>query len=212
MAANNEGAFDIQAITDNFKACRLDDNILQIDEYVEAYSELSRIFPLLGKVFGFVSSDVHSKIHILREHRKSSMGEHYATIQGMIAYEVENNLTECKINKLDNGSRTLLRLHRALDFITKFLHEVHKAEDNASTGAIASDVYTETLAKFHPYLVRKAVQLATYMLPDKKGLVAKMKKYDYEKTIEILKQFDDAVKPVYETTQSLYTERAAIFQ
>jgi hypothetical protein len=66
----------------------------------------------MGKVFGFVASDVKSKIEILEEHRRGKDGEHFSTLKKMIRHESENGL----LNKSDytSGSRTLLRLHRGL--------------------------------------------------------------------------------------------------
>lgn len=67
----------------------------------------------MGSVFGFVSSDVRSKIDILCEYRrKESTGERFLTIKTMITYEKEEELL--KDNSYVSGSRTLLRLHRGL--------------------------------------------------------------------------------------------------
>lgn len=71
-----------------------------------------RFFSLMGTVFGFVSSDVHSKIEILEEFRKRDHFERFATFDSMLNYEKTTGL----LNKSDyvSGSRTLLRLHRGL--------------------------------------------------------------------------------------------------
>ena len=63
-------------------------------------------------MFGFVASDVKSKIEILEEHRRGENGEHFSTLKKMIKYESENGLLS-KSN-YTSGSRTLLRLHRGL--------------------------------------------------------------------------------------------------
>ena len=49
---------------------------------------------------------------------------------------------------LPNGCRTLLRLHRALAFISAFLNEMRTAPDDASSASIASNAYSATLARF----------------------------------------------------------------
>lgn len=65
----------------------------------------------MGNIFGFVSSDVQSKIEILEEFRANKVtAAKYETVKKMIAYERENNL----LSKKENGARTLLRLHRGL--------------------------------------------------------------------------------------------------
>lgn len=66
----------------------------------------------MGTVFGFVSSDVKSKIEILDELRKKENNDKFETFQSMLNYEKSSEL----LNKSDyvSGSRTLLRLHRGL--------------------------------------------------------------------------------------------------
>ncbi len=79
-----------------------------------------RFFSLMGTVFGFVSSDVKSKIEILEEFRKKENYEKFATFNTMLNYEKTTGL----LNKSDyvSGSRTLLRLHRGLGMHTHSLH------------------------------------------------------------------------------------------
>lgn len=50
----------------------------------------------MGKAFKFVSSDVVDKVGILREFRRSEVGEKFATIEQMMVYEKENNLINYK--------------------------------------------------------------------------------------------------------------------
>lgn len=66
----------------------------------------------MGSVFGFVSSDVRSKIEILETHRQKENAEKFETFAKMIDYEK----TSALLDKKDyvSGSRTLLRLHRGL--------------------------------------------------------------------------------------------------
>ena len=69
----------------------------------------------MGTVFGFVSSDVTSKLEILQTFRQGETAQHFQTIKNMILYEEsENKFTD---SKYISGSRTLLRLHRALSII-----------------------------------------------------------------------------------------------
>ena len=66
----------------------------------------------MGSVFGFVSSDVKSKIEILEAHRQKENAEQFETFATMMEYEK----TSALLDKKDyvSGSRTLLRLHRGL--------------------------------------------------------------------------------------------------
>ncbi len=66
----------------------------------------------MGTVFGFVSSDVTSKIEIIQNFRQGLHADKFETVEGMILHEEAEKLFEDP--KYISGSRTLLRLHRAL--------------------------------------------------------------------------------------------------
>lgn len=80
----------------------------------------------MGTVFGFVSSDVKSKIEILGEFRGKENYEKFVTFNSMLHFEKTTGL----LNKSDyvSGSRTLLRLHRGLGIC----HIIHSLIDNGS--------------------------------------------------------------------------------
>ena len=84
------------------------------------YSSSFRLFPLMGTVFGFVHSDVASKIEGTRNLVKGKDGQHYHSFKGMMEFETSNNLVHRKDPR--SGSILLLRLHRALgeEIIMKF--------------------------------------------------------------------------------------------
>lgn len=71
-----------------------------------------RFFQLMGSVFGFVSSDVKSKIEILEQLRRKENEKEFESFATMLEFEKSSGL----LNKSDyvSGSRTLLRLHRGL--------------------------------------------------------------------------------------------------
>lgn len=67
----------------------------------------------MGSIFGFVSSDVKSKIEILEELRENNDdSDKFESVKKMMNHERDNDL----LRKKDyvSGSRTLLRLHRGL--------------------------------------------------------------------------------------------------
>lgn len=159
-----------------------------------------RYLKTLGYVFSFVLADVVEKIGILREYRQSESGEEYKTIQSMIRYEVENNLT---INEEQpSGCRTLLRLHRGLEFVIEFKQNIKEAGEDANLTQIISKAYEKTISRFHPWITQKAVYAAVYTLPYFK---------DYLKTAiadvnRIQDISTDAERKVYDITQQLYTD------
>lgn len=66
----------------------------------------------MGSVFGFVSSDVKSKVEILEDYRKKENSDKFETFKSMFNYEKSEGLL--KKSDYVSGSRTLLRLHRGL--------------------------------------------------------------------------------------------------
>lgn len=159
---------------------------------------------MLGTVFGFVNSDVVEKVDILREYRKSELGNHYRTIQSMIEYEVETNSTNNK--KHASGSRTLLRLHRALEFISDFLKAVREAGEDEKLSGVCSKSYYRTLAKHHPWLVRKGVDVAVYTLPTRKQFIEKLKVTDVRAAEKLLETTADLGMKVFNVVEEIYTE------
>lgn len=66
----------------------------------------------MGKLFGFVSSDIKAKLDILEEMRRKDTDGKIKTIKKMIVSEKEEGLLQKK--GYISGSRTVLRLHRGL--------------------------------------------------------------------------------------------------
>ena len=71
--------------------------------------------------------------------RNASIGQHYATLQSMMRYEVTEGIVRDK-GRLPSGTRQFLRLHRALEFILGFMRNVRHSDEHAKTAQIASEV------------------------------------------------------------------------
>merc|ERR1712130_407102 len=80
--------------------------------------------------------------------------EHYQNIKSMIDYEVEHDLIKTKKKDDPSGSRTLLRLHRALEYIVAFLANMEDLEDEAYLSTVSREAYEKTLMKYHPWIVQ----------------------------------------------------------
>lgn len=105
--------FCILNVVEHFEKCLVDDDDVNMDEYLLAYTELNKFFALMGKVFGFVSSDVKEKVQILEAFRLGSEQKaNFETFKSMMEHEQESALLEKK--GYVSGSRTLLRLHRGM--------------------------------------------------------------------------------------------------
>ncbi|XP_055686650.1 ceramide-1-phosphate transfer protein [Lutzomyia longipalpis] len=178
-----------------------EDDVL-MDDYLSGYKELNKFFQLMGKVFGFVSSDVKSKVEILEEFRTKESKENFISFQKMITYEKDNGLLEKK--DYVSGSRTLLRLHRGLDFIREFLRQLGELNPDDKTGTCCQNAYNATLANFHPWLIRKGVSVAVYGLPTRDNLLDRVCR-DKNVAIEALPRTLEILKNVYDRTQSMYT-------
>lgn len=160
---------------------------------------------LFGRVFHFVVSDVQDKMRILREYGQSEKKDSYQTIQGMVEFEVTENLTENK--NQPSGCRTLLRLHRALDFILRFMQGVKEGPNDAKMSTVGANAYDQSLANFHPWLIRKGVQLALHTLPTRKKLLEQMEIHDEESASQTLGAVITEGQKIYTLVQDLFTKK-----
>lgn len=203
--------FNLENLHKYFQECLQEDKSLMLDKYLLGYNELYKFLNLLGTVFGWVATDVDAKMEVLRGHIKGENGEKYLTIQSMIQYEMENNLIQYKAKDSSTGTRNLLRLHRALEYIVAFLEGVPGLEDQDKCCPLSQEAYRKTLMKYHPWVVQKAAQLAMHMLPTKEGLIQKICDVeDLEATKKAAETLEKAViimKQVYEVCQELYAEK-----
>lgn len=133
----------------------------------------SRFFNLMGTVFGFVSSDVKAKLDILIEYSENEKtSSSFVTIKTMMQYEKDADLLDKK--DYVSGSRTLLRLHRGLDFIRVFMRELGELQSTDKTCHVCQESYDKTLAQYHPWLIRKGAKVAMYTLPNKEHLLKRV--------------------------------------
>lgn len=131
----------------------------------------NRFFHSLGTIFLFVTSDLESKICLLENYRNTEKGCNpaYSAIQTAIEYETKENLLQD--TKRPSGARTILRLHRALEFLSAMMLNLSKLDQEDETAPSVRDAYTSTLAKHHPWTIRTIASLAMRTLPQKKNLV-----------------------------------------
>ena len=162
----------------------------------------SRFFDLLGSIFGFVVKDVTDKLDILETYCESSNKENYKTVETMVKFETTNGLTSKKSNP-PNGSRTLLRLHRAMEFVALFIQKTAQSEEKLSH--VAYQAYHETLAKYHPWLIRKGVGLAVYTLPTRDHLLKDICS-EPEEAATKLNNLQAQIELVYQTVQRIYCD------
>jgi len=205
-----ETDFSIVNLDKCFTACMSDPN-LKHESYVQGYRELYKFLTMLGSVFTWVASDVKAKIDLLNKYLSSEEKDKYVTIQMMLTYEEEKGMVKRKKNDDPSGSRTLLRLHRALEYIIAFLDACQGLADDDRCSIVSRTAYENTLMKYHPWVVQKAAKLAMGLLPTKKGLIDKLvpsgDPAEIKKASEDLPKAVEAMKKVYNATQLFYKEK-----
>ncbi|XP_043505651.1 ceramide-1-phosphate transfer protein [Polistes fuscatus] len=193
--------FDLRVVHDNFDKALVQDDDVDIKAYLDAYNELYKFFQLMGSVFSFVSSDLKQKIDILVDLTNKN-DQNYVTIKSMIEHEKENKLIE-KSDSV-NGARTLLRLHRGLDFIREFLRQLGELSDADKTSTCCKDAYNKTLAKHHPWVIRKAAIVAMYTMPTRELLFKKVCGANVQRNVDILPKMLEVTADVFNRTHNLY--------
>jgi len=211
VTTQNSDDFSLEQLRSHFETCLGEDGSISIDKYLLGYDELYKFLNLLGTVFGWVATDVYNKMETVRSHRRSELSTKYETVQTMLAHEIETNMIKPKARDSTTGTRNLLRLHRALEYINAFLRGVPDLDTNDKCCQMSQEAYKKTLMKFHPWVVQKAALMAMNLLPTKNGLIQKLCDPDDEEAIKkatiILKDSVEAMNKVYEVTQELYKEK-----
>ncbi|XP_066141776.1 ceramide-1-phosphate transfer protein [Euwallacea fornicatus] len=202
----NMEKFDMKIVHDKFQASLQEEDDIDLELYLESFEELSKFFNLMGTVFGFVSKDLRQKMDHLNSLLKDNDTSHkYKTVKTMIEHEKENDLLQRK--GYVSGSRTLLRIHRGLDFIQLFLKKVSELEDQATTVVACREAYDQTLAKHHSFIIRKGAQVAMYTLPTREQLLKRVcgDEEEIKKAVNLLPKTLEASSIVYMRIDTLYT-------
>ncbi|EDW31832.1 GL10756 [Drosophila persimilis] len=196
--------FDIDKVAELFASSLLEEDDVLLDAYLAAYEEIMRFFQLMGSIFGFVSSDVRSKIDILYELRKTDTEEqkNFETFKAMLVYERDANLLTKK--GYVSGSRTLLRLHRGLEFFYEFLKRLQDLPNDEKTANVCRTAYDDTLGKHHAFLIRKGARLAMYAMPSRGDLLTRVCQ-DVQSAIAKLPEMLANTRRAYDRTEQLYT-------
>ena len=168
--------------------------------------ELTHFFEILGTVFGYINSDILEKVTILKYYREGEISKHYQSVESMMEYEISVKFSAS--TEQPSGCRTLLRLHRALAFASLFMKRLGESSKNDKSSTLAYDSYNETLAQFHPWLIRKGVGVATYALGSCGDLLDNCRGDvdSIEEAQEVLKDIAKAMDDVYKETELLYTK------
>lgn len=72
-----------------------------------------------------------------------------------------------------------------LDFIREFLQQLGDLSDIDKTACCCQDAYNKTLAKHHPWVIRKAAIVAMYTMPTREALFKKVNGLTYFTIMDI---------------------------
>lgn len=160
----------------------------------------------MGTVFGFISKDAVSKIQILVSYLNGENGSQYVTIQSMVKYELQEGLVDLtkRGSHPESGCRTLLRLHRALRWLELFLERLRTSTEDSKPSVMCSDAYNESLAQYHPWMIRKATGMAFCMLPGRLAFFDVMNVGSPEEVVAMLGEALPLISEVYQITEELY--------
>nr|CAI5837729.1 unnamed protein product [Callosobruchus analis] len=198
--------FDIKVVHENFEAAVHEEDDVLLQYYLDSFEELNKFFNLIGTVFGFVSKDLRAKMNLLQELMKDTKDpENFKSVKGMIEYEKQNELLFK--DGYTSGTRTLLRLHRGLEFIHLFLKKIGEIKDDDSTSAVCKEAYEKTLAKHHSFLIRNGAKIAIYSLPTKINLLQRVcgEPENIQTAMEHLPRALETTLTVYQRIENLYT-------
>ncbi|XP_075897880.1 ceramide-1-phosphate transfer protein [Nelusetta ayraudi] len=206
--AQEEQKFSLLEVLDAFKLCLSENKEVYLEHYVAGWRGLIKFLNCLGSVFGFISKDADNKIKILVSYMEGENSSKYATIQSMVKYELDDKLVDLtkRGSHPESGSRTLLRLHRALRWLELFLERLRTSSEDSKTSVMCADAYNESLAQHHPWVVRKAAGMAFCMLPGRPAFFEVMNVGPPEQVVATLGEAVPLISEVYQITETLYAQ------
>jgi len=203
--------FSLHNLHKFFAKCMSED--IEIGSYILGYREVYKFLTLLGSVFSWVAVDVQVKLDLLQKYHTGENKEKYQTLKSMLDYEIENDMILRKKKDDPSGSRTLLRLHRALEYVVMFLGKLDSIKNEDKCAPISREAYDLTLYKYHIWAIQKAAKLAMGLLPTKGGLVNKVcpeaatDEAVMDKVQQDFIKAVDSMKQVFDKSQELYEEK-----
>ncbi|XP_060881109.1 ceramide-1-phosphate transfer protein [Metopolophium dirhodum] len=191
--------FSVAAVQSAFQESLVQDDDVDVKNYVLAYQELCKFCSQLGRLFGFVVSDLEDKIGLLSQ-LMTEDEQHFSTVQSMITHETSKDL----VFSGRSGSITLLRLNRGLEFIILFMSKLVHLQPNDSTKHCAQEAYNKTLARHHSWIIRNGALFAMNFLPCQKALYNQtLGNAPVEETLDTMPEMISKASMVHERVNNL---------
>lgn len=150
-----------------------------------------------------MARDLSKKVEVLQVYLNSAANSNYKTLKTMVEYEMMLGTVQNK-GASASGTRTMLRLHWALEFFIEFMDQLEHATSNTKTSTLVYSIYQRTLALHHPWWTKKLAYLAVFTLPSIKNLIDIMCKQGYEEVKVLLSQIVNVGRPILRCTAQLY--------
>ncbi|KAG7280236.1 hypothetical protein CRUP_037597 [Coryphaenoides rupestris] len=201
--------------------------------YLSSWDELVKFMEALGPMVGLISNEIETKTTLIRQlalaaeegpeaelrpdHAltqdvgTSGSDAAYRSVRSMIEVELLHGLVDFE-KQTYSGCRTLLRLHRALDWLRLFLEKLAETPASGTSGRLRSpselcrEAYQSTLAHHHTWFVRRAAELAFIALPERGFFYRLVCVQNQEELSSVLLRVVAAIQEVYDRTQEILQE------
>ncbi len=184
MEKKEEGRFDVACVAARLKAINSKLDHISISEFIALCLSFTKLSGSMGKLVSWGFQDIFSKCNILSDHAKTHTD--CATLQEIIAKEMSLNIhvlsggnnskfargKEPLYAHYESASRTILRLLWFLSLITHLLKGL-KETPGDSLSSVGRKAYNNSIAPFHPFMLRNAIRLIFYTVPSRKHFIEK---------------------------------------
>ncbi|KAK5618339.1 hypothetical protein CRENBAI_019410 [Crenichthys baileyi] len=203
------------------------ENIL-LEPYLLSWDQLLSFMESLGTMVTFFSQKVREKTELIRElslkHSLELNGKSagssgpqtpaavglktgvYQSIRSMVEAELKAGLVNYSY-RTNSGSRTLLRLHRSLNWLKMLLEGLSEGPDSEgrykTPGELGRDAYKVALAPHHHWMLRQAAEIVFLALPDREYFLQLVCVQKQEEATPVLHIIIHALSLVHTRTQRI---------
>ncbi|CAL8364870.1 unnamed protein product [Lota lota] len=231
--------FQVSALLSHLQAASAQHSDIMLQPYLSSWDELVRFMEALGPMVGLISNEIETKTSLIRQlalaaeegleaelhpdhlparvASTSDADDHgaYRSVRSMIQVELQHGLVDFR-QQTDSGCRTLLRLHRALDWLRLFLEKLAETPASSTSGRLRSpselcrEAYQSTLAHHHTWFVRRAAELAFIALPERGFFFRLVCVQNQEELSRLLLHVVAAIVEVYDRTEGILQDNGML--
>lgn len=219
---------DPDALVGAWATCRQSKHDIPLAAFMTGCEEVKKIIMTLGSAMSIASSDITEKVGILQKRLDDlkvlvqesgeapplAEGAEVAdddkrvrlTLQFMVKHEMAKKVERLESGPYVSGSRSLLRLMWFLDFISVLLTTMSSSASK-ELKECARDAYEAALAPHHPWIVRKTVSAAMFILPKRETFIRNLAAPNTPESVQpVLAALLAEVEPVRKELWAFYTQ------